>query len=95
MQIRKADDADLGEIQNLLNANGLPVEDASTTLIEGFLVAESANGTVVGSGSLEQIGASVLLRSLAITSELRGAGVARELVAQLEDNARLLGQREV
>ncbi|MGF6727384.1 amino-acid N-acetyltransferase [Paraburkholderia sp. GAS41] len=95
MQIRKANDADLGEIQNLLNANGLPSEDVSTTLIEGFLVVEDASGIVVGIGGIEQLGSSVLLRSLAITSELRGRGIARELVTRLEDNALSLGQREV
>ncbi|KAE8761279.1 GNAT family N-acetyltransferase [Paraburkholderia madseniana] len=95
MKIRKANEADLGTIQNLLNANDLPVEDVSTTLIEGFLVAEDARGTVVGSGGLEQLGSSVLLRSLAITPEWRGTGVARKLVELLEDNARSLGQQEV
>jgi amino-acid N-acetyltransferase len=95
MQIRKAYDADLGEIRNLLNANGLPVEDVSRKLIEGFLVAEDASGAVVGSGGLEHLGTSVLLRSLAVASELRGTGIARKLVAQLEDNARALGQQEV
>ncbi|MFM0131667.1 arsenic resistance N-acetyltransferase ArsN2 [Paraburkholderia sediminicola] len=95
MQIRKTNKADLDAIQNLLNANGLPVEDVSTTLIEGFLVAEDANGMVIGSGGLEQLGSSVLLRSLVLTSEWRGTGTAREMVEQLEDNARSLGQQEV
>lgn len=95
MQTRKANDADLGAIQNLLNANGLPAEDVSTTLIEGFLVAEDPSGTVVGIGGLEQLGSSVLLRSFAVTPELRGRGIARELVTQLEGNARSLGQREI
>jgi N-acetylglutamate synthase-like GNAT family acetyltransferase len=44
---------------------------------------------------LEQFGSSVLLRSLVITSELRGTGIARELVAQLEDIARSFDQQEV
>ena len=95
MQIRSANEADLGTIQNLLNANDLPVEDLSTALIEGFLVAEDASGTIVGSGGLEQIGSSVLLRSLALKQEWRGTGVARRLVELLEDNARSLGQQEV
>ncbi|SIO51584.1 arsenic resistance N-acetyltransferase ArsN2 [Paraburkholderia phenazinium] len=95
MQIRNANEADLGTIQNLLNANDLPVEDLSTALIEGFLVAEDASGTIVGSGGLEQIGSSVLLRSLALKQEWRGTGVARRLVELLEDNARSLGQQEV
>jgi amino-acid N-acetyltransferase len=95
MQIRKANGADLDKIQNLLTANGLPAEDVSMTLIEGFLVVEDAGGTVVGSAGLEQIGSNVLLRSLVVTSELRGTGVAKTLVAQLEDNARSLGKPEV
>lgn len=95
MRIRKANDADLGQIQNLLTANGLPVEDVSTTLIEGFLVAEDASGAIVGSGGFEQISPSVLLRSLVVSSELRGRGIAGELVAQLEDNAHSLGRQEV
>lgn len=94
MQIRKAYDVDLGEIRNLLNANGLPVEDVSRKLIEGFLVAEDASGAVVGSGGLEHLGTSVFLRSLAVASELRGTGIARKLIAQLEDNAHSLGQQE-
>jgi hypothetical protein len=44
MQIRIADEADLCEIQSLLRANDLPVEDISKTLIKGFLVAEGASG---------------------------------------------------
>ncbi|MFM0046861.1 arsenic resistance N-acetyltransferase ArsN2 [Paraburkholderia sediminicola] len=95
MKIRKPNKADLDAIQSLLNANGLPVEDVSTTLIEGFLVAEDANGMVIGSGGLEPLGSSVLLRSLVLTSEWRGTGAAREMVEQLEDNARSLGHREV
>lgn len=95
MQIRKANDADLDKIRNLLTANGLPAEDVSMTLIEGFLVVEEAAGTVVGSAGLEQIGSNVLLRSLVLTSELRGTGVAKALVAHLEDSARLLGQQDV
>ncbi|MFM0058417.1 arsenic resistance N-acetyltransferase ArsN2 [Paraburkholderia phytofirmans] len=95
MQKRNANEADLGTIRNLLNANDLPVEDVSTTLIKGFLVAEDASGTVVGSGGLEQIGSSVLLRSLALAPEWRGTGVARKLVELHEDNARSLGQQDV
>lgn len=58
MQIRKANDADLGEIRNLLNEHGLPVEDVSTTLTKGLLVAENANGTVVVMSVLVAVGNS-------------------------------------
>ncbi|MFM0227869.1 arsenic resistance N-acetyltransferase ArsN2, partial [Paraburkholderia dipogonis] len=95
MQIRNADAADLVEIQTLLRANGLPVDDVTGWLIEGFLVAEDTDGSIVGSAGLEPLGSGVLLRSLAVTSEIRGTGVAREMVARLEDNARSLGRLEV
>ncbi|MEA3099145.1 MAG: amino-acid N-acetyltransferase [Caballeronia mineralivorans] len=95
MQIRMADEGDLSEIQSLLRANDLPVEDISKTLIEGFLVAEDASGSVIGIGGLEQLGSRVLLRSLAVAPEARGTGIARALVARLEDNARSCGQQDV
>jgi len=95
MQIRMADEADLSEIQSLLRANDLPVEDISTALIEGFLVAEGASGSVIGIGGLEHLGSSVLLRSLAVAPQARGTGIARALVARLEDNARSCGQQDV
>ncbi|WP_390954320.1 GNAT family N-acetyltransferase [Paraburkholderia fungorum] len=59
------------------------------------MVAQDASGTIVGNGGLEQLGSSVLLLSLVVTSELRGTGIARSLVAQLEDNARSLGHQEL
>jgi amino-acid N-acetyltransferase len=62
MQIRIADEADLCEIQSLLRANDLPVEDISKTLIKGFLVAEGASGSVIGIGGLEQLGSSTTSR---------------------------------
>jgi amino-acid N-acetyltransferase len=95
MQIRMADEADLCEIQSLLRANDLPVEDISKTLIKGFLVAEGASASVIGVGGLEQLGASVLLRSLAVAPDARGIGTARALVARLEDNARSCGRQDV
>jgi amino-acid N-acetyltransferase len=95
MQIRIADEADLCEIQSLLRANDLPVEDIPKTLIKGFLVAEGASGSVIGIGGLEQLGSSVLLRSLAVAPDARGIGIARALVARLEDNARSCGRQDV
>jgi amino-acid N-acetyltransferase len=95
MQIRMADEADLSEIQSLLRTNDLPVEDISRALIEGFLVAEDASGSVIGIGGLEQLGSSVLLRSLAVAPEARGIRIARALVARLEDNVRSCGQPDV
>jgi amino-acid N-acetyltransferase len=95
MQIRIANEADLSEILSLLRANDLPTEDISKALIEGFLIAEDASRCIIGIGGLEQLGASVLLRSLAVVPEARGNGVARLLVARLEDRARSSGRQDV
>lgn len=95
MQIRTANAADLSEIRTLLAANGLPVEDVSTTIIKGFLTIEDASGTIVASGALQHLGTSVLLRSLVVTPELRGTGIARRLVARLEADARAFGYEEL
>jgi amino-acid N-acetyltransferase len=95
MQIRIADEADLSTIKSLLGTNDLPVADISKALIAGFLVAEDASGLVIGIGGLEQLGSSVLLRSLAVAPEARGLGIASALVARLEDNARACGRQDV
>lgn len=95
MQIRIAGEAELHQIQGLLRANDLPVADVSKALVTGFLVAESATGSDIGIGGLEQLGSSVLLRSLAVAPEARGTGVARALIARLEDKARSCGQQDV
>jgi amino-acid N-acetyltransferase len=95
MELRTAGEADLSEIRKLLLANGLLVEDVSGSLIEGFLVAEDAYGSVIGSIGLEGLGSSVLLRSLAVAPHVRGMGIARELVVRLEDKMRSCGQLEV
>ena len=95
MQIRVAVEADLSAIQSLLRANNLPVADISKALIGGFLVAEGASGSVIGIGRLEQFGSGVLLRSLAVAPGARGIGIARALVARLEDNARSCGRQDV
>jgi amino-acid N-acetyltransferase len=88
MEMRTANIADLSEIQKLLVVSGLLVDDVSASLIKGFLVAEDASGSVIGSIGLEQLGSSVLLRSLAVASHVRGTGIARELVVRLEDKVR-------
>jgi amino-acid N-acetyltransferase len=95
MEIRTANVADLSEIQKLLVVSGLLVDDVSASLIKGFLVAEDASGSVIGSIGLEQLGSSVLLRSLAVASHVRGTGIARELVVRLEDKVRACGPLDV
>jgi amino-acid N-acetyltransferase len=95
MEIRTANDADLSEIQKLLLESGLLVDDVSASLIKGFLVALDANGSVIGSIGLEHLGSSVLLRSLAVASHVRGTGIAQELVVRVEDKAHSCGPLEV
>ena len=95
MQIRVAVEADLSAIESLLRANNLPVADISKAPIGRFLVTEGASGSVIGIGGLEQLGSSVLLRSLAVAPEVRGIGIARALIARLEDIARSRARQDV
>lgn len=51
--------------------------------------------TVIGSIGLEQLGSGVLLRSLAVASQVRGTRIGRELLVRLEDKVRSRGQLDV
>jgi len=90
-----ASEADLSAIQSLLHANVLPIKDVSKALIEGFLVAEGATGSIIGVGGLEHLNSKVLLRSLAVAPEARGAGIARALIARLESSARSCNKQDI
>jgi amino-acid N-acetyltransferase len=66
----------------LLSAEKLPVADLPDTLDNFFVVTE--NDEIAGVIGLEIYGSSGLLRSLAVSSSLRGKGIAAVLVDQLE-----------
>ena len=72
-------------IRNLLERNGLPTGDLGTARPE-FVVA-ARDGQIVGVGALEHFGGAALLRSVAVEAQLRGSGVGRLIVEELERRA--------
>jgi len=85
MNCRKATTADLKVIRELLSASKLPSDDCDEH-IENFIVVED-KGKIIGTGGLELCGANGLVRSIAVTPEYRGNGIAREIYRQIEDKA--------
>lgn len=76
--IRPATPADRIRVEELLRAEGLPLDGIPVDLTR-FVVAESAQG-VVGAAGLELYGAAALLRSVVVDPSLRGTGLGRRLV---------------
>jgi N-acetylglutamate synthase-like GNAT family acetyltransferase/protein-tyrosine-phosphatase len=85
--VRRGERADLDKVLALLSDVGLPTADLHSSQQLKTWVLE-ASGSIVGVIALERFGADALLRSLAITPQYRKRGLARELVAHLEDEAR-------
>lgn len=92
MTVEPAKAGEAAAILALLRSCGLPVEDIGD--VSGFLVARSG-GELVGTIGLERAGGVGLLRSLSVTPEARGKGVARALCDSLLREARLSGFRNV
>lgn len=91
--LRSATEADAAVIRDLLERNGLPTSDLSTARPE-FVIAAQRN-QVIGIGALERFGSAALLRSVAVESRLRGSGVGRLIVKELEQRARTAGITEL
>lgn len=89
LQLRAAGYGDLEAICSLLAAEGLPTEGVAES-IEHFLVFDDGDGVVAAAG-IEVHGASALLRSVVVTPELRGHGLAGRLVERMAEHARALG----
>ena len=94
LQIRKAKIADLDEIFDLLRDSSLPPDGVAEHLSD-FFVARDSTGRLVGCAAVETYGAIGLLRSVAVSGELRGAGLGSRLVESVLDDARHSGVGEV
>ena len=91
--IAPAAPADLPAIVELLAASNLPrasIED----YVASTLVARHDSG-VVGTAALELYGSAALLRSVAVTTQLRGQGLGAALTVAAIDLARRRGVRTV
>lgn len=87
-------DKELDSLKEFLRSNNLPAEDIS--LNNGLFVAYyNTHDVLVGSGGLEFYNNLALLRSLAVSPELRGQQVGKEIVSQLLEAAKQRGISEV
>lgn len=84
---RPAMTSDLPGIVELLMMCGLPSSDLLAEHLATFFVATRGD-RLVGVAGIETFGGLGLLRSLAVTPEVRGGGLAKELVGACEDLAR-------
>ncbi len=88
-----ADDWD--DVRGLLIDAELPVADLDADCMEQFMIAETAQGDVIGAIGMDAEGDVALLRSLVISADARDGGVGRALVERLEALAVSLGVREI
>jgi len=80
--LRTASEEDMPSVRALLESGGLPTIDLLSSN-PMFIVA--CEGTrVVGTGALQHFGSTALLRSVVVRSELRGSGLGRTIVRELE-----------
>lgn len=91
ISIRQAIEGDLLGIQELLEANALPLDGVHEALC-GFLVAES-EGRIVGVVGMEKCCDYGLLRSTAVAADWRNRGIARQLVERIIADAESQGVR--
>jgi len=90
-RLRAAAPADLGAVERLLTASGLPLDGVSEALAD-FVVAE-AGEDVVGVAGLEVCCDNALLRSVAVLPEWRSHGLGRALVTRIISDAEARGFR--
>ena len=97
MQLRKATMADVEPIRELIHTyaeQGLMLAKARSAIYENireYILAE-VNGKVIGVGGLHILWHDLAeVRSLAIAESYRGQGIGHNIVAALEEEARILG----
>ena len=85
---------ELESLKNFLKVNQLPADDLQ--LKNSLLLTYyNADDTLVGSGGLEFYESKALLRSLAVSPELRGQQLGKQIVHDLLQQARETGMNEV
>lgn len=90
--ITPATAADLGPIQELLVANGLPTAGVDEHW-KTFIVARDGE-KIVACGGAEAYQVVALIRSVAVHSDYRSHGIGRRIVRQLLDRLASRGLRE-
>lgn len=85
---------ELESLKQFLRGNNLPAEDLSLSN-SLFLAFYNTHEVLVGSGGLEFYDNLALLRSLAVSQELRGQQLGKEIVEKLLTEARNRNAHEV
>ncbi|MCG8428689.1 MAG: GNAT family N-acetyltransferase, partial [Chromatiales bacterium] len=77
--IVKLQATDLAQLETLLQANALPIEDCAAQLQAFFGIFDDAR--LIAAGGLESAGEYALLRSIVVDAEFRSMGLAAALTA--------------
>lgn len=88
-RIEASTPADLGEVEAILAAAGLPLDGVPAAFSTGVVARDGDR--VVGCAAVEPYPGAVLVRSVAVVPERRGGGIGRALVGAIEDRARADG----
>ena len=92
--IRRGQTADVPAVLALLHGAGLPTADFTSA--QGLTMwVVKARDSLVGVVAMERFGTDALLRSLAVAAGHRKRGVARRLVARLEQDAQAEGVHQL
>jgi len=92
LTVRAAIRGDQLRLRAMLEDNDLPVDGVDD--MREFVVAE-IDGRFAGAGGLEIHGSDVLLRSLVVSPDYRGQGIASAMCDALEANAVASGRRAI
>jgi amino-acid N-acetyltransferase len=84
--LRAGTEQDAASIRALLESGGLPTSDLLSSKPQFIVACEGAK--IVATGALERFGTSALVRSVAVAVDLRGTGLGRIVVQDLERIAR-------
>ena len=82
MQVERAGSDDLGAIERLLVASGLPLDGARDAFATGIVARQ--RGEIVGAAAVEPFGHAGLLRSVVVEPAMRGTGIGATLVDSSE-----------
>jgi arsenite methyltransferase len=93
--VRPAHMDDLAAAESLLQEARLPVDGVADGFADGYVVAETEAGGLVGVAGVEVYGAYGLLRSVAVAGAARGQGVGEALVRDRIGWARGRGLRRL
>ena len=82
MRIERAEPSDVGGVERLLSAAGLPIEGAAEALVTGVVARDGDE--IIAAAAIERYGDAGLLRSVVVQADRRGTGLGHEIVAAAE-----------